>query len=142
MTQNEVVPSDEADHQLKQLAIMIEQTNADVYLTIHTHGMLISGLVVAAPRFWKALMTFSDRELSDYRPSGLDSNYQLFHDRASAAQEEKQGNPGPLDEYTLLHFQHANFIIPGQTGSLTKPYPWRVRISEISGFTYGQILEL
>jgi len=129
-------PAAQSDWFLQRLASFANEHGLEMGITLQVSGLLVSGTLVSGARYFEAIAeNFSQglarhADLARVMKEGVASFAEVYADVG--------GTTPPLPQY--LHLKDAQFF--STTGT---PVPenqrvwWRGRVSEIGGFTIGQL---
>lgn len=125
---------DKADWFLQSFVTMFNENNGSMGLTLVTHGFLVSGQLIGGKEYFEG---FGD-DLASAIPNGGDKIKQTYKEMGEKVyNREKEGNSHAP---TFIHLKNAKFFHPnGQPIPTNRGVLWRGRISEISGFSLGQL---
>ncbi|UCI24002.1 hypothetical protein [Mesorhizobium sp. B2-8-5] len=125
---------------LRLLVGCVNKFGIQIPITLHAHGMLISGIVIANHKFFEAernkIINGSPKD--DDAGSALAEVFQQWQTRM----EQENADPDKDvfdDRVTFIHLREAQFFVPGQAPIPQRPIHWRAKLAEISGFSLGQL---
>ncbi|MER9912714.1 hypothetical protein NKJ71_18995 [Mesorhizobium sp. M0050] len=134
--QLELEPINDRDFVLCMLADFANRFSFQMGITLHTHGFLVSGVLISKTEFLEGVAAFVKTGL------GPDAEGGLFDQLAA---NSRKGDELPKDEdkdYSAetryLHLKNVQIMLPSQPAAPGNPTVWRMRIDQISGFTIGQ----
>ena len=130
-------PAAQSDWFLQRLASLANDDGLEVGITLQVSGLLVSGVLVSGAAYFQAIAeNFSQglaahAELARAMKDGIGSFSGVYAQSAASATP-------PLPQY--LHLKNAQFF-----NTAGAPIPenqrvwWRGRVSEVGGFTIGQL---
>ena len=121
----------ERDHILQILASSTAQEKLSPSLTLTVQGTVISGVLVSQKR-WHELLVEESQSSS---PAALEF-LEGMRDAMQRRWEEEAPSTDP-DAYGFLHLAQVRLLT--DQGMLGGQMLWRVRISEVSGWTFQQM---
>jgi len=119
------------------LALFIDMANKNDFelgITLTSHGFLVSGILIGGQKYFDGIAeefasAFNDAE-------GLK---ETFSDMGKKVYD-KPKNDEPANPPTFIHLKDAKFFHPnGQPIPANRGVWWRGRLSEISGFSLGNL---
>lgn len=125
------------DPELVRLVQFINAVDtAEVGLTLHVKGCIVSGMLISAAQFYRLLVSeFSDPNRSNgvgattladfYRPA-----LQKVENAIASQSDEELPDPP-----RHVHFRYAQTVVNGQ-GSFIRSL-WRGRLTEVDGWSFG-----
>ncbi|MER8775776.1 hypothetical protein [Mesorhizobium sp. M0977] len=133
-------PIPDRDGLLCLLSDYIDRSKMPYGITLHTHGLLVSGTLISAIEFFEDIAAKTSAAFA--KALDREAEEGLFD---VLAQITKAPDQEPTDDDKLhtvknaryLHLKNVQIMVPGQAPVPTNPTVWRVRISEVSGFTMG-----
>jgi hypothetical protein len=130
-------PAAQSDWFLQRLASLANDDGIEVGITLQVSGLLVSGVLVSGAAYFQAIAeNFSEglaahADLAQAMKEGIGSFSGVY------AKGESASAP-PLPQY--LHLKNAQFF---NTAGVPIPENqrvwWRGRVSEVGGFTIGQL---
>lgn len=131
-------PVAQSDWFLQRLASFANHEGFEIGITLQVSGLLVSGVLVSGARYFEAIAEdfkqglAAHEELAAIVQEGIASFAEIY------AEEGGEDAAPPLPQY--LHLRDAQFFSTAGT-----PIPgnqrvwWRGRVSEVGGFTIGQL---
>ncbi|MEW6113948.1 MAG: hypothetical protein AB1664_17575 [Thermodesulfobacteriota bacterium] len=125
----------EPDAVLSELVTQVNETNAEIPITLMIGGALVSGMLVGR----NVYIDYLASEIG--KVCGNEKIVSLIQQNCSAALKEKTAPPtteeSPSSPIRYLHLRGARFLTLHGGSGPTKGIWWRARISEIDGFSLG-----
>jgi len=133
-------PAPEADHFLRFLVTVMDNTDFEVGVTLNVGGLLVSGLLVGYDKYVEGVV-------SQLRGAGGDKEANMFVEEifrryAEVYNSDDQGGdptPEPAMDTDYIHLGEARFFTPGSAPLPVEGVWWRGRLSEVQGFTLGTL---
>jgi hypothetical protein len=130
-------PAAQSDWFLQRLASFANEHGLEIGITLQVSGLLVSGILVSGARYFEAIAEnfshglTSHADLARVMKEGVASFAEVY------ARDTGATTP-PLPQY--LHLKEAQFF---STSGVPVPENqrvwWRGRVSEVGGFTVGQL---
>lgn len=132
----------ESDYLLEILVSMANSVGVSVGVTILTHGFLISGMLVGGAEYFEALgRGFGSAKGTT--PEMANALQKAFSSGAEPYRLAKMGEDVSMTPTAYIHLKDARFFsgqgAPIQGAKGTEGMLWRGRLSEVSGFTVGNL---
>ena len=130
-------PIENRDFVLCMLSDFANRFGFRMGITLHTHGFLVTGVLISKDEFFEGIASFVKQGL------GADAEETFFDNLAAASRKNSEAkSEDETKDFTaathFLHLKDVQIMHPSQPAAPSNPTVWRMRISEISGFTIGQ----
>lgn len=133
-------PAPEADHFLRFLVTVMDNTDLEVGVTLNVGSVLVSGLLVGYDKYVEGVV-------SQLRKAGGDKEANMFVEEifrryAEVYNSDVEGDdptPQPDMDTIYIHLAEARFFAPGSAPLPVEGVWWRGRLSEVQGFTLGTL---
>ncbi|MEY9717853.1 hypothetical protein ABIA22_000343 [Sinorhizobium fredii] len=133
----------ERDPFIQTLVDATNGTGVGAGITLHSHGMLVSGDMISLGQFFELVREGFAGATAHTDSDELATTIRGFFvgiagkwvEAAEIMKEKEAEEPGPPPSY--IHLKNVVMVVPGQ--DVFRLPLWRGRISEISGFSIGNI---